>query len=121
MTNQTINVTLEAKNIGNYDTVVCGGGTAGVIAALASARNGSKTLLIEKGHYLGGMMTMGNAGLTKYVMHGIDDKEQYKINEKLRTNPENVQIIGGIPLELTNKLIANNDALGTHGTGASYV
>lgn len=121
MTNQKITLNLEAKVLGDFDTIVCGGGTAGVIAALASARNGAKTLLIEKGYYLGGMMTMGNAGLTKYVKHGITSEEQFKINEELKTNPENVQVVGGIPLEITNDLIKNGDAIGTYGTGASYV
>ena len=32
----------------NYDIAVCGGGIAGVAAALASARRGMKTVLIEK-------------------------------------------------------------------------
>ncbi len=112
---------LEAKVLGEFDTIVCGGGTAGVIAALAAARNGAKTLLIEKTHYLGGMMTMGNAGLTKYVKHGINSEEQFKIDEELKTNPENVQVVGGIPLEITNDLIKNGDAVGTYGTGAAYV
>ena len=42
-----------------YDVVVCGGGVAGVSAALASARGGAKTLLIEKGYNLGGLATLG--------------------------------------------------------------
>ena len=36
------------------DVVVCGGGPAGCAAAIAAARNGAKTLLIEKDGYLGG-------------------------------------------------------------------
>ena len=41
---------------GNYDVVVCGGGTSGVTAAVASARTGAKTLLIERVGQLGGQM-----------------------------------------------------------------
>ncbi|MDR2433757.1 MAG: FAD-dependent oxidoreductase [Treponema sp.] len=41
---------------GSYDVVVCGGGTSGVTAAVASARTGAKTLLIERTGQLGGQM-----------------------------------------------------------------
>ena len=40
-----------------YDVIVVGGGTAGVAAAVAAARNGADTLLIEEAGYLGGMAT----------------------------------------------------------------
>lgn len=42
------------------DVLVVGGGTAGVFAAIAAARNGAKTLLIEKNSILGGTMTVAN-------------------------------------------------------------
>jgi len=112
---------ISLTNAGRFDVIVCGGGTAGCVAALAAARNGANVLLLEAGYYLGGMITMGNAGLTKYVMHGVDPDEQAKINAELATAPESVQVVGGIPLELTNALIASGDALGNYGTGASYV
>jgi hypothetical protein len=44
----------------SYDVVVCGGGIAGVAAALASARRGLKTCLIEKTVFTGGLATTGN-------------------------------------------------------------
>ena len=59
---------------GGYGVIVCGGGTAGCVVCLAAARNGAKVLLLEASYYLGGMLTQGNAGLTKYVMHGLDSK-----------------------------------------------
>lgn len=44
---------------GRYDVAVCGGGTAGIAAALAAARCGAKTLLIEREYTLGGLATLG--------------------------------------------------------------
>ncbi len=43
----------------HYDVVVCGGGVAGVAAAVAAARQGAKTVLIEKQCLLGGLATSG--------------------------------------------------------------
>lgn len=45
--------------LGEYDVIVVGGGPAGFGAAVASARGGAKTLLIEKFGCLGGMWTSG--------------------------------------------------------------
>jgi hypothetical protein len=49
----TVNIETKA------DVVVFGGGTAGTIAALAAARLGARTILIERGSQLGGTMTVG--------------------------------------------------------------
>ena len=64
-----------------YDTVVVGGGIAGVSAAASAAKNGSKTLLIESATFLGGVVTMGplEALMTQYdadrkVIGGIADE-----------------------------------------------
>ena len=43
----------------NYDVAVIGGGVSGICAAIASARGGAKTVLIEKSGTLGGMCTSG--------------------------------------------------------------
>ncbi len=40
-----------------YQTIVCGGGPSGITAALASARNGAQTLLIEQCAFSGGSST----------------------------------------------------------------
>lgn len=46
----------------SYDVLVVGGGPAGVSAAIAAARGGAKTLIIEEGNCLGGMATKGLVG-----------------------------------------------------------
>ena len=43
----------------DYDVIVVGGDPEGVCAAVSSARNGLKTLLIEDDAVLGGLMTLG--------------------------------------------------------------
>jgi hypothetical protein len=45
-----------------YQVIVVGGGMSGSIAAIAAARNGAKTLLIEQYGFLGGMMTAAGVG-----------------------------------------------------------
>jgi ribulose 1,5-bisphosphate synthetase/thiazole synthase len=41
------------------DVIVCGGGTAGSVAAIASARTGARTLLIDQYGHVGGMASTG--------------------------------------------------------------
>jgi len=49
----------ELPVIDEYDVVVAGGGPGGIPAAVAAARAGAKTLLVERYGYLGGMATAG--------------------------------------------------------------
>ncbi|HCA28150.1 MAG TPA: FAD-dependent oxidoreductase, partial [Ruminococcaceae bacterium] len=56
---KTIQEHLETPVAGTYDVIVAGGGPAGVGAALAAARAGVKTLLVEQYGFLGGMWTAG--------------------------------------------------------------
>lgn len=49
----------EIPHDNTYDVIVCGGGPAGCASAIAAARHGAKTLLIEANYSLGGMSTLG--------------------------------------------------------------
>lgn len=60
MMNRTV-FTLPAEEIAvsyEVDVLVAGGGPAGVAAAIAAARSGARTLLIEQRGFLGGMGTV---------------------------------------------------------------
>jgi hypothetical protein len=49
-----------------FDVLVAGGGMAGIAAAVASARAGARTLLVEKAGWLGGMGITGATGLHSF-------------------------------------------------------
>ena len=55
----TITETRQIPVKDEYDLIVCGGGIAGIAAALAGARQGIKTMLIEKSTILGGLANLG--------------------------------------------------------------
>lgn len=54
-----IKESFETKVYGEYDIIVVGAGPAGCGAAISAARNGMKTLIIDKFNCLGGMWTTG--------------------------------------------------------------
>jgi len=64
-----------------YDVMIIGGGTAGIPAAIAAARNGAKTILIEKNDYLGGCIIGGATGLYSYfnVFHPYPNARKERI------------------------------------------
>ena len=81
--------------VASVDVVVAGGGCAGVGAAIAAARYGAKTLLIERMFSLGGMMTCGlmskvaisptNNGLAVEILKRLDT---YQGTHYLDSRPE---------------------------------
>lgn len=83
-----------------YDVIVAGGGTAGMIAAIAAARNGAKTLVIEKYGHLGGTATFGVPFLGIFCGQGI-------------------QINTGLIQELVDRLVATNGSTG-HARGGQW-
>ena len=81
-----------------YDVVVAGGGTAGVMAAIAAARQGARTALIEAKGYTGGLVTEGGTALHSfYNLYTAFDVPQK-------------QVVGGIPWELVSRLQAQGGA-----------
>jgi len=114
---------VEAPVVADVDVLVAGGGTAGCVAALAAARNGAEVLLVERYGYLGGMMTEGHAGLTMFMGYpGDRTVDQFaEALKKLRENPSEVQVVGGIPLEIANRLIELGAGIGTGGQAGTYV
>jgi FAD dependent oxidoreductase len=84
-----------------YDVIVVGGGMAGIGAAIAAARGGAKTLLIEKAGWLGGMGITGATGLHSfYNIFG-----QYPGSERLR-------VVAGIAQELVDRAQAMGGGVG---------
>src|SRR5439155_23913512 len=63
---------------GEYEIVVLGGGPAGITAAVAAARAGRRTLLVERYGFLGGMGTA--AGVTNFCgLHANVHGEMHRV------------------------------------------
>ncbi len=65
------------------DVAVVGGGVAGIAAALASARQGAKTVLLEKEYALGGLATLGLIVIYLPLCDGEGTKMSTGIAEEL--------------------------------------
>ena len=68
---------------GEYDVAVCGGGFAGISAALAAARQGSKVVLFEKQYMLGGLGTAGIVTIFLPLCDGFGRQVSFGIAEEL--------------------------------------
>jgi flavin-dependent dehydrogenase len=85
----------------HFDVVVVGGGTAGVIAAIAAARQGAKTILVESKGYPGGIAVEGGTALHSF----------YNL-WKAFPGVEKRQLVKGIPAEMVDRLTARGGATG---------
>lgn len=92
---------LETPVTYNCDVLVCGGGTAGAVAALAAAKTGAKTMLVEKENFLGGSL-VNHAG----PIHSFFN------NYCPYPNAERVQVIRGIPQMIIDRLVEEKGSYG---------
>lgn len=66
----------------SYDLIVCGGGVAGVAAAVTAAKRGNSVLLIEKSNILGGLATLGLINLFVPMCNGRGKQIIFGLAEK---------------------------------------
>ena len=78
-----IRETLETKVTEYCDVLVCGGGFAGISAALAAARQGKKVILLEKQFMLGGLGTSGLVTIYLPLCDGVGKQVSFGIAEEL--------------------------------------
>lgn len=74
---------LTTKVEDKYEVAVCGGGVAGITAALAAARGGRKTVLFEKLYMLGGLGTAGLVTIYLPLCDGMGKQVSFGIAEEL--------------------------------------
>ncbi len=83
----------------HYDLVVCGGGPAGFACAVSAGRAGLKVALVERSGCLGGTATLA---MVNHLLGGRKWDEQKR---------EHVRVVGGIFDEITDRLIAEGEAI----------
>jgi hypothetical protein len=71
------------------DVLVCGGGAAGLGAAVAAARHGARTILLERHGYCGGICVSS-------LVHTFDGARNCRNNDQF--------VVGGIPREVIARL-----------------
>jgi len=84
-----------------FDVVVAGGGTAGVVTALAAARQAAKVALVETKGYPGGLVVEGGTALHSF----------YNL-WKAFPGVEKKQVVRGIPQEIVDRLVKRNATSG---------
>lgn len=117
----------EVPITGTSDVLVCGGGPAGIAAALAAARSGAKTRLLEVNGCLGGVWTAGllswlfemdQPGITQELTRELDrrgarsnicthntDKYAYDV-EAMKLLLEEMLTAAGVEFHLHTRVVA---------------
>ena len=78
-----IRETFETKVAASCDVLVCGGGFAGISAALAAARQGADVILLERQFLLGGLGTAGLVTIYLPLCDGCGRQVSFGIAEEL--------------------------------------
>ncbi len=77
----TENIVTEVKY--SCDVLVCGGGIAGIAAAISAARSGSRVILTEKQFVLGGLATAGLVTIYLPLCDGYGNQVSFGLAEEL--------------------------------------
>ncbi|MBR5519526.1 MAG: FAD-dependent oxidoreductase, partial [Clostridia bacterium] len=75
--------TLQTPVVDSFDVAVCGGGVAGIAAALAAARAGKRTILLERQYLLGGLATAGIVTIYLPLCDGLGRQVSFGLAEEL--------------------------------------
>jgi ribulose 1,5-bisphosphate synthetase/thiazole synthase len=87
--------TREIPVVADVDVIVCGGGPGGFPAAIAAARHGARTLLIERYGFLGGLATAGL--VVPMLAHTASESHTPIVEGLLREVTERMHALNGAP------------------------
>jgi len=92
-----------AREVKEYDVLVVGGGNAGCAAAIAAARHGARTMLVERYGFLGGTATAAMVGPWMTFHSGKQ------------------RIVGGVAQEMVERLVRMGGSPGHVHDSSDYV
>ncbi len=96
-------VKLRVHQAESYDVIVMGGGPSGTMAALAAARAGARTLIVEQYGFFGGSLTAMGVGPMMSFHNNTGE-----------------QVVKGLPQELIDRLVARGASPGHIEDSTTY-